>query len=520
MRFKSIILLLTVFISHQITYPQSAAYDRIFSETAQVLISSNPKKALSNTDYLYKISHNNLERIKSCLLKATVLRQYGLRNEAITALKRADSLVVIDKNYSMQARINGFLSTIYRENEIYSIGKIHLQKAATVSRKIEDKNEMYKFQGILSQEIAYYQMYALNYSKAISSLKAGNLLFKKAGSSFDKNFQTAVNDELIADNYLLLKKFDSALIYYEKAHKELEVSQSSNSALKGFIYNGLANVYTSIGDYKKALLNYQKAEQIAEVSNFFILKQEVYSSLLEFYKKTDNKKYIVYNEMNLKLNKDEEHNRKIIADDLIKTLRKKQVDNQSNYQKSKFSIIGICILIVLITIGIYIFRRKQDYKKFKKFISQSAILPTIEEEVQIQEITPKKDTAKEYMSEATEISILRGIKELNKSHYYLNKDISLNSVAVELNINQRYLSYVINKHKSKDFASYINELRINYIIDRLKNDDKYLKYKISYLADQCGFSSHSRFTITFKKVTGVSPLNFITYLQKEREEKK
>ncbi|MEO7978621.1 helix-turn-helix transcriptional regulator, partial [Flavobacterium sp.] len=241
----------------------------------------------------------------------------------------------------------------------------------------------------------------------------------------------------------------------------------------------------------------------------------------EFYKKTDNKKYIAYNEMNLKLNKDEEHNRKIIADDLIKTLRKKQIDNQSNYEKSKITIIGICIFIVLITIGIYIFRRKQDYKKFKNFISQSAILQTTDdEEIEVEEeITPKKDTAKEYMSEATEISILRGIKDLNKSHYYLNKDISLNSFAAELNVNQRYLSYVINKHKSKDFASYINELRINYIIDRLKNDDKYLKYKISYLADQCGFSSHSRFTITFKKVTGVSPLNFITYLQKEREEK-
>ncbi len=124
------------------------------------------------------------------------------------------------------------------------------------------------------------------------------------------------------------------------------------------------------------------------------------------------------------------------------------------------------------------------------------------------------------MSEATEMNILKGLQELKKTHYYLNKDISINSVATELNINQRYLSYVINKHKSKDFAGYINELRINYIIDRLKNDEKYLKYKISYLADQCGFSSHSRFTITFKKVTGVSPLNFITYLQKENEEKK
>lgn len=149
--------------------------------------------------------------------------------------------------------------------------------------------------------------------------------------------------------------------------------------------------------------------------------------------------------------------------------------------------------------------------------------PTLNEENDqevLKAVTAKKDTSREYMSEATENSILNGLQELKKSDYYLNKDISLNSVNAELNINQRYLSYVINKHKAKDFASYINELRINYIIDRLKNDENYLKYKISYLADQCGFSSHSRFTITFKKVTGVSPMNFITYLQKENEEKK
>ncbi|WP_264538187.1 helix-turn-helix domain-containing protein [Flavobacterium sp. N1736] len=512
MHLKSFLLLFAVVFFHCTIYSQNSKYDTVFSETAQVLLSSNPKKALSNTDYLYKISNNNAERIKACMLKATLLRQYGIRNEAISALKRADSLAIIDKNYTLQARINGFLSTLFRENEIYSLGKIHLQKALAVSKKIEDKNEMYKFQGNLSQEIAYYEMFDANYSKAIAHLKSGNQLFEKAGSSIDKNFQIAVNDELIAKNYLSLQKVDSAMITYQKAMKELDASQSSNSPLKGFIYNGFANVYYTTGDYKNAIVNYQKAEKIADESNFFALKQEVYNSLLEFYKKTDNKKYILYNEKNLALNKNEEHNRKIIADDLIKSLRKKQVENKSQYQKTTYIIIGICIFSILLILGYYYYRRQQDYKKFKKFINKTQEVPDIDIEAVSE---PKKEIAKEYMSEATENSILKSIQEFEKSHFYLNKDLSLNSVAAELNINHRYLSYVINKHKSKDFAGYINELRINYIVDRLRNDSNYLKYKISYLADQSGFSSHSRFTINFKKITGVSPLDFITYLQKE-----
>jgi len=514
MHLKRIIILFIAVVFPYLNYAQGSKFDSIFSETAQVLVGSNPKKALKNTDYLYKISSDNSQRIKSSMLRATLLRQYGIRNEAVAALKRADSLAVIDKNYTMQARINGFLSTLYREFEIYSIGKTYLQKAVRISRKIEDKTDMYKFQGNLSQEIAYYYMYSSDFSEAIVHLKKGNQLFKKAGASIDVNFQTAVNDELIAKNYLSLHKVDSAFLYYEKAKKELESSQSPNSPLKGFIYNGLANAYIDKGDFKNATSSFKTAEQIAEVSNYFTLKQEVYVSLLEFYKKTDNKKYITYNELNLKLNKDDEQSRKVIADDLIKELRKKQVDTQSEYQKSKYLIIGSCILIVLIIIGIYILKRKQDYNKVKKFINKTD--DQTETEVKI---SPKKDVAKEYMSEVTESTILESIKQFEKSNLYLNKDISLNSVAAELSINQRYLSYVINKHKSKDFASYINELRINYIINRLKNDPNYLKYKISYLADQCGFLSHSRFTITFKKVTGVSPLTFITYLQNENQEK-
>ncbi|SFE10640.1 AraC-type DNA-binding protein [Flavobacterium phragmitis] len=515
MRLKFILLLFIFLVSYSLSYSQGSKFDKVFDETSKVLLSSNPEKALRNTAYLYEISTNNVERIKASMLRATLLRQHGMRNEAVRALKRADSLAVLDKNYNLQARINGFLSTIYREYEIYSLGKVYLQRAITASKKIQDKNEKYKFQGTLSQEIAYYAMYNSNFSKAIQDLKAGKKKFELADSSIDKNFHIAVNDELIGKNYLSLQKIDSALVYFQKAEKELSESESSNSPLKGFIFNGFGNVYARTGDDKKALLNYQKAEEIAEASDFFTLKQELYTSLMQFYKKTDYKKYIKYNELNLKLKKDEEDSRKSNTDELIKTLREEQKNNQSKNDQSKIIIaLGCFIFIVLIIMLVYVFRRKKDYIK-PEAVSENNDVMEIEED-----LTPKQESSKEYMSEATESAILEKIQKLEESHFYLDKDISLNYVAVKLSINQRYLSYVINKNKSIDFAGYINELRIHYITDRLRNDSNFLKYKISFLADLCGFSSHSRFTTTFKKVTGVSPLTFITDLQEQRDEEK
>lgn len=504
-------LLLTFFLSFYFGHSQDA-FDRIYTETYQVLLSSNPKKALSNTDYLYTLAKNNPDKIKTRMLKAHILYQYGINNEAINALKQADSLALKGKDFATLAKIYGFMASLYRESEIYETGKIYLNKAVSISKKIKDESEMYRFQGNLSQELACYELLDSNYSKAILHLKKGIQLFEKAASVSDKNYQIAINEELIARNYLELKKGDSALYHYEKAEKELQESLSYDNPLKGFIYNGIANVYVEMKNYKKALSYYKKAEEVAEKSDYSALKQEVYNSFMEFYKKTDSKKYISYNEKNLKLAKADNDNKKVIADDLIRSIRKSHLQSQSEYQKHKLIIIGICLFTVFITVALYAYKRKQDHKKIKAFIKNSKVDTIEENETEI-----KKDASKEYMPEATEKAILEKIKEFESSLSYLNKTLSLNSVASELNINHRYLSYVINKHKSKDFAGYINELRIDYIVDRLKNDPAYLKYKISYLADQAGFASHSRFTITFKKITGVSPLAFITYLQNNNE---
>ena len=43
----------------------------------------------------------------------------------------------------------------------------------------------------------------------------------------------------------------------------------------------------------------------------------------------------------------------------------------------------------------------------------------------------------------------------------------------------------------------------------------FINYKISYLAENCGFSSHSSFATVFKSITGISPVKFIELLNQE-----
>jgi hypothetical protein len=60
--------------------------------------------------------------------------------------------------------------------------------------------------------------------------------------------------------------------------------------------------------------------------------------------------------------------------------------------------------------------------------------------------------------------------------------------------------------------TYINKLRINYIVEKLKTDPNFIKYRISYLAENCGFASHSSFATVFKTITGLSYGNLINPL--------
>lgn len=123
-----------------------------------------------------------------------------------------------------------------------------------------------------------------------------------------------------------------------------------------------------------------------------------------------------------------------------------------------------------------------------------------------------------YMPKEKECEILKILLEHEAKKFFLKKGICLSQLALESGIDERYITHVIKKHKGKDFATYVNELRVCYIANCLQEDPAYLGYKISYLASKCGFTSHSGFTISFKKVFGVCPSEFINELKNEFSE--
>src|SRR5690606_31250269 len=113
--------------------------------------------------------------------------------------------------------------------------------------------------------------------------------------------------------------------------------------------------------------------------------------------------------------------------------------------------------------------------------------------------------------------ILKKLNFFEKNQGYLNSNITINTLAKELNTNSRYLSEVINNAKNQNFSNYLNGLRIGLLLNELENNKKLRKLTISAIAEEFGFNNSRSFSDAFFKVTGLKPSYYISQIEKDNK---
>ncbi|WP_116787024.1 helix-turn-helix domain-containing protein [Flavobacterium psychrotrophum] len=184
-----------------------------------------------------------------------------------------------------------------------------------------------------------------------------------------------------------------------------------------------------------------------------------------------------------------------------------------------YYVLGLVVFLILILwYAMYVYKTLR-MRKLKEIISYLEVPNKLLEKMKPAPGTEKKEEKikekKITMPDETERMILEKLKVFEQSGKFINPSMSLAMLAGETDVNTKYLSEVINKHYNDNYNTYINKLRINYIIEKLKNDPSYLNYKISYLAEESGFASHSSFTTVFRNIAGISPTEFINVISKQ-----
>ncbi len=110
--------------------------------------------------------------------------------------------------------------------------------------------------------------------------------------------------------------------------------------------------------------------------------------------------------------------------------------------------------------------------------------------------------------------VLIRLDDFEKSNKFINKHYTLNSLAKELNTNSAYLSKIVNTTKNVNFSNYLNGLRIDFAIKKLKKEKHFRLYTIKAIAEDCGFKNVQSFSLAFVKKTEIQPSYFIRQINK------
>ena len=110
-------------------------------------------------------------------------------------------------------------------------------------------------------------------------------------------------------------------------------------------------------------------------------------------------------------------------------------------------------------------------------------------------------------------NILNQLEEFENDNKFLDTQISQRLLSENFSTNATYLSKIINVYKGKTFNIYINDLRLDYIIEFLKNDVKYLNMDVKELARLSGFSNTENFSDNFQRKFEIKPSYFIKMMK-------
>jgi AraC-like DNA-binding protein len=95
-----------------------------------------------------------------------------------------------------------------------------------------------------------------------------------------------------------------------------------------------------------------------------------------------------------------------------------------------------------------------------------------------------------------------------QSKPYLNSELTLTTLANELQLNPYHLSQVLNEGFGENFYKFVNRYRIEESINLLV-DPAFKHYTILAIANEAGFNSKTTFNKTFKEYTGLAPSSYV-----------
>lgn len=125
---------------------------------------------------------------------------------------------------------------------------------------------------------------------------------------------------------------------------------------------------------------------------------------------------------------------------------------------------------------------------------------------------PQPEQKQEFKSiPSDDLQAVRNLMEIEKA--YLDPELNLSDLAKQANMTRGQLSEIINTGFQKNFNDFVNGYRIEAFKNML-SEDKHKDLSLLGIAFDCGFNSKATFNRVFKKLTQLSPTEYLQSLTK------
>ncbi|WP_454060323.1 helix-turn-helix domain-containing protein [Elizabethkingia ursingii] len=484
-------------------------------------------KNITEVRKLYKYSIN--KKYQSGILRGLVAmqRHYLLESNYTLSLqygKQAEEIAIRLKNYQILTAIYMYKGDVFTklgmEQEAYEALNTSLKNNKKIKNNADKKMllsaiysiyaALYANQNKNNLVVEYYKN-ALNLIESISATNMDELqktryfyllIFHNMNMGNTYDFYNNPPEMEKAEYYFI------KTLSFSKSHpKEFNIAAMS-------VYYSVASFYLIKKDYPKCIEYSEKLLEVEKSKKNPEIRLYAYDNIRESYDSINNltmqNKYLkLYSQLSDSLSNIKK-NSVIIHSEHQANRSKGEISNLKIYLLSSITIAGIIIAIIFV----YFDLRNKNLKKKYLILVDKLENNNLHGHQNINRL--ENDIVKSNISTDKEKKLLKKLCTFETSEKFLRKNLTLSYMSNLFNTNPKYLSQLIREHKGQNFSSYINQLRINYITQKLYNVPLYREYKISYLAEECGYASPQVFINAFRKETGMTPSYFINELKNQQ----
>jgi YesN/AraC family two-component response regulator len=175
--------------------------------------------------------------------------------------------------------------------------------------------------------------------------------------------------------------------------------------------------------------------------------------------------------------------------------------NQLSFAVANMVLVGFFLSNPELLYGFRVLKQVPELQEVRTECGEPLVPVVIESEM------PKP--AAEQINDRVRKRIERIQSHLESTKSFLSPEFSLVVLEKELGISAKLISQTIKEGAGLNFTSFINEMRISYVVEMIQSDLKWRSLTVEALAIAVGYRSPTSFYNNFKDKTGKTPREFI-----------